>query len=262
MSIKTVLITGASVGIGKSLAHEFAKRQYHLVLIARRVALLHELAVELKTQYGVDSTIIIQDLNSSTAVDKIMSVIKEKNIQVDVLVNNAGLGDYGPFVKNKIERIAQMVQINMMILVSLTLALLPGMRARRSGYILNVASTAGLVAVPMMSVYAASKAFVVHFTEAIAIENRGAHIHIMVLCPGPTLTEFAKSAHMADAKPFSAPLMNIMSASEVAKMGVEALFEHRSSCIPGWRNRIMLRLSSLLPKSWQLSLTYYFMKKR
>jgi short-subunit dehydrogenase len=259
---KTVLITGASVGIGRALAYEFAKRGYQLVLIARRETQLNELASDLNTQYGVQSTVMVADLNTDAAVTQIISALIEKNIQIEVLVNNAGLGEYGYFANNKIGRIAEMVQINIMALVKLTHALLPSMRARQSGYILNVASTAGLVAVPMMSVYAASKAFVVHFTEAIAIENRDVNIHMTILCPGPTLTEFAKSAHMADAKPFSAPLMNIMSAHEVAKIGVEALFKHCAICIPGWRNRIMLRLGGLLPKAWRHFLTYYFMKKR
>jgi short-subunit dehydrogenase len=262
MSTKTALITGASGGIGRALAYEFAKRNYNLVLVARRSTLLMELATDLKNQYSIDSTIIVCDLNTSTAVNEILTVIKEKNIQIDALINNAGIGEFGYFVENKIERIQAMIQINMTTLVNLTLAILPGMRERQYGYILNVASTAGLETVPMMSVYAASKAFVVQFTHAIAMENRDSPIHITVLCPGPTLTDFAKSANMTDAKPFSTPLMDILSAEEVARMGANALFMHQEICIPGWRNRLMLVLGKLLPGKLKRYLTYYFMKKR
>jgi short-subunit dehydrogenase len=259
---KQVLITGASSGIGKAFAHEFAKRSYNLILVARRTDRLNALAQELHKAYQIDSTILSIDLSQADATQKIAQAIEEKNLIVDILVNNAGLGDHSLFAEQNLDTIDQMIQVNIKALVDLTRYFLPGMIQRNHGYILNVASTSGLQAIPTMAVYAASKAFVIQFTRAIAAEYSHTKLHFTALCPGPVLTEFSQRANMREANLSNAPALDVLQPDEVAKIGIEALFKNKRVCITGWRNRLILTLSRFLPTALSVNITKKFMMKR
>lgn len=226
------LITGASSGIGRDLARLFAKNGYRLVLIARRADRLKEFEA---------SQAISADLSDPACVD---SIARRLERPVDVLVNNAGLGTWGPFARTDGDVELKMMQVNMIALVQLTKLLLPPMLERRRGRILNVASTAAFQPGPMMAVYYATKAFVLSFSEALSEELRGSGVTVTALCPGPTETEFQSAAKMG-----RTPL-KMMSSERVAKIGYDALMKGRRVAIPGVMNRSLARAAKFLPRGF------------
>jgi len=238
----TALITGASSGIGADLARLFARDGYDLVLVARREEKLRELAKEL----GVTSTVIVADLARPDAAQEIANALVEKSINIDVLVNNAGLGLAGPFMANDFAKDLQMIQVNIVALTQLTKLLLPGMVSRRQGRILNVASTAAFQPGPLMAVYYATKAYVLSFSEAIAEELRGTGVTVTALCPGPTATGFGSVAGMEQTRLFT--LMKPMSSAEVAKIGYEAMKRGRRVVVTGMMNRLLVQSIRISPR--------------
>ncbi|MEO0769962.1 MAG: SDR family oxidoreductase, partial [Cyanobacteria bacterium J06649_4] len=195
-SPKTALITGASSGIGKAFAQVLAREQHNLVVVARSEEKLNALKEELSQQYGIIVTVIVKDLTEENAAQQIVDTLKQQNISVDVLINNAGFGDYSRFAESDWQKQENMILLNVLALSHLTRLCLPGMLARGQGQILNVASTAAFQPGPMMSVYFASKAYVLSFSEAIAAETEGKGISVTVLCPGPTQSNFGETANM------------------------------------------------------------------
>src|SRR5271163_3897825 len=198
---KTALITGASFGIGLELARIFAREGYNLVLVARTADKLRQLASELEKAHGTRSLILAVDLSEPGAAAYVLDQTTRAGIDVDVLVNNAGFGQYGPFAENDLEECLRQIQLNITTLTHLTRLYLPEMIKRASsekttGRILNVASTAAFQAGPLMAVYYATKAYVLHFSEAIANELEGTGVTVTCLCPGPTSTEFQKRAKL------------------------------------------------------------------
>ncbi|HEX4951733.1 MAG TPA: SDR family oxidoreductase, partial [Blastocatellia bacterium] len=183
---KTVLITGASYGIGEAFAQRLAAGGAHLILTARSLDRLETLAAQLRTQHGVNVTVIGADLAATTGAREVFEETNRAGLQVDLLINNAGFGALGDFAQLSLPRQLEMIQVNITALVELTHLYLQSMRARRSGAILNVASTASFQAVPYFAVYAATKAFVLSFSESLAEENRSYGIRVMALCPGST----------------------------------------------------------------------------
>ena len=184
--MKTALITGASAGIGETFAQELALRQMNLVLVARSQDKLQLLAQKLRSQYKIDVDIIVQDLTVPNAAKAVFDRVNEKGIIIDLLVNNAGFGDYGDFAERDGEKQIKIVQLNILALVDLTHYFLPGMRDRHLGGIINMASTAAFQPMPYFTVYAASKAFVLSFSEALWAENRRYNVNILAVCPGPS----------------------------------------------------------------------------
>ncbi len=241
--METVLITGASSGLGENFAEIFAKQGYHLVLVARSEDKLRHLAQRLENQYKVQSTIIVQDLSLPHSAEKIYNEVKSQNIHIDVLINNAGFGKIGAFIDEKLSTITEMLNLNVTALTELTALFLPEMKAKNSGKILNIASTAAFQSLPNFGVYAATKAYVLNFTEALHYELKDSNIAVTALCPGPTHTGFAKRANGEKLSFFK----NAMDSKIVAEIGYNALMKNKMYAISGLMNKLMAYSVRLFP---------------
>ena len=227
------LVTGASSGIGTEIARELARRGHGLVLVARREERLRELADELARAHGVRAEAIGSDLADPASRDELGQALRERELDVEILVNNAGFGSGGDFQDLDPEVEVGMVRLNVEAVVALCAAYAREMVDRRRGAILNVASIAGYQPIPRQATYAASKAFVVSFTEALASDLHGTGVTVTALCPGPVRTEFVEAAGIGEAAAESAPSFLWMEAGEVARAGVEGLEAGRRSVVPG-----------------------------
>ena len=245
-SKKTALITGASSGIGYELARVFARNGYDLVLVARSEQQLVQLADELKATYGSEVVVMKKDLSLSTAPGEIVAELEQRVIAIDALVNNAGVGAFGMFTELDLDTQLRMMQVNMVTLTHLTRLLLPPMLERRSGKILNVASTAAFQPGPLMTVYYATKAYVLSFSEGLVNELQGSGVSVTALCPGPTASGFQKRAVMEDSRLVQGGLM---SAQAVAEIGYRALMKNQAIVIPGLRNRVMALSVRVTPRA-------------
>jgi hypothetical protein len=245
----TALVTGASAGIGREFARLLAPRVKTFVIVARRQERLEELAGELNR---INPNLAVYprslDLNSSAEVSALPPWLREKNISVDVLINNAGLGDMGAFATSDPERILRMLNVNISALTQLTRALLPDMKARKSGGILNVSSSAGFLPIPGFAVYAATKAYVNSFSEALRGELARSGISVCALCPGPVHTEFTEVARRADepSQP-SGPEFLYVPVAEVAAAGLRGLESGQAIVIPGTVMKIGMFITRLIP---------------
>lgn len=239
------LITGASGGIGLAIARLLAASGHDLILVARSKDKLEALAAELASAHGCQATVLRADLADPVAPAALAAEIAARKLAVDVLVNNAGVGVYGPFATNDWTRERDIIQINVTSLVDLTKRLLPGMVARRRGRILNVASTAAFQPGPLMAIYYASKAFVLSFSEALGNELGGSGVTVTALCPGPTATGFEAAADLGASRLFR---MGSMSMEDVARAGVDAMMRGRSVVIPGLRNWLMTQSLRISPR--------------
>jgi short-subunit dehydrogenase len=245
-SRNTALITGASSGIGFEFAHLFARDAHDLVLVARSEGKLRELASRLEAQFGIATTVIAADLAKPNAAQEILVTLQVHEIEIDALVNNAGFGLAGPFVKTDLQKELEMIQVNIVALTELTKLFLPGMVSRRSGRILNLASTAAFQPGPLMAVYYATKAYVLSFSEAIADELRGSGVTVTALCPGPTATGFAAVASLESSRLFK--MARPMSSAEVARVGYEAMKSGKRVVIPGLRNKLLTQSIRVTPR--------------
>ena len=244
---ETVLITGASSGIGLELAKCFAADGCRLVLVARNTQALESLADELRRRHNVEAHVLTADLSGSETPSRLFKEMQGRGIPVDVLVNNAAFGDWGRFAELELPRQLEMLQVNITALVHLAGLFLPGMLQRRCGGILNVASVAGFVPGPGMATYYATKACVLSFTEALAEELAGTGVIVTALCPGPTTTNFGNAAHIAkERRKFR---IATMSAEAVAKDGHRAFRRGKVVAVPGLHNRLIIFFSRLLPRS-------------
>jgi uncharacterized protein len=243
---RTALVTGASSGIGSEFARLLAERDHDLVLVARRTAKLEELAKELEQRHDARITVLTTDLSETNAAQEVYSQVLRRGIEVDVLVNNAGFNVYGPFSGTDPEKEMRMLQVNIMALVALTKLFVRGMIDRGYGKILNLGSTGSFAPAPLDGLYAASKAFVLSFSEAIAEELKGTGVTVTALCPGPTQTEFAAKAAMTDTKIFSGRLM---SAQQVVSIGYQGLMRDEAVVVPGWANNFQVWSMRFAPRS-------------
>ena len=242
---ETVLITGASSGIGLELARCFAADGSGLILVARNTEALERLAEELRKRHAVPVRVITADLARPEAPGEIFEACGRAGQGVDVLVNNAGFGLHGNFVELPLSRQLEIVQVNISALVALTGLFLPGMRERRRGGILNVGSVAGFLPGPYMAVYFASKAFVGSFSEALHEELRGTGVTVTNLCPGSTETNFSQVARQHRTR--SAPTKK-MSASAVAVAGHKAFRQGKCYQVTGALNVFLSELPRILPR--------------
>jgi short-subunit dehydrogenase len=245
MTAGTVLITGASSGIGLELAKLFARDGFDLVLVARRRERLDALGEELGRRHGITYRTLRADLADPAAPGEIERQLAADSVVVDILVNNAGFGELGLFSKTDLETERRMIEVNINALTALTRLFLPGMLARRRGRILNVASTAGFIPGPLMSVYYATKAYVISLSEAVGEELRGSGVTMTVLCPGPTPTEFQELAHMQATRMVNLPGV-ALDAGSVARAGYAGLMRGKRMVVPGLFNRLtpfVIRLS-------------------
>ncbi len=243
---KTALITGASLGIGRELAKLFATAHYDLVLAARDAARLSALANELQQQFGINSKTFPLDLAANSAPQFLFDQLSRENLGIDVLVNNAGFGKLGAFSEASIEDSLGQIQLNMVALTHLTKLFLGPMLERKSGKILNVASTAGFQPGPTMAVYYATKAYVISFSEAIASELRGTGVSVTCLCPGATDTNFQKVAGTEETRLFRR--LRPMDAATVARDGYRGLMKGKPLVISGFRNWLLTESLRLSPR--------------
>lgn len=239
------VVTGASIGIGRAFAEELARRGYDLTLVARNESQLNDLSGKLSSRHGVEASVVVADLSTPEGSDHAAALFTT-GAPVDLLVNNAGRGVHGPFVERPLEDEVGQIDLNVRALVQLTHAALPGMIARRAGAILNVASTAAFQPVPEEAVYAATKAFVLSFSEALHEEVRRSGVVVTALCPGFTRTEFQKRAGVGERH---LPSFLWQEAHEVAVTGLDALEAKRAVSIPGVHNRILGVVTRAAPRS-------------
>lgn len=246
MIAETVLVTGASSGIGLELARCFAADGSRLILLARRAEALREVAAGLKRDFGAEAEVCAADLGRPETPAELFERFGRGERPVDVLVNNAGFGARGRFAELPLERQLAMLQVNITALMHLTRLFLPGLVERRGGGVLNVASTAAFAPGAGMAVYYASKAFVLSFTEAVAEEVAGTGVTVTALCPGPTETNFVRAANAKDTALFKRAAM---SAEAVARIGHRDFRRGRVVSIAGARNKLMTFGVRLAPRA-------------
>lgn len=252
------LITGASKGIGKELAIEFAKHKTDLILVARSQLLLKKLSKKLTEDFKIRTYVISIDLSIPNNAEKLYEDVANLGLSVDYLINNAGFGDQGEFAEANLQKQVNMINLNVLTLTKLTHLFVQQMKKKRQGKILNLASTASFQPGPSMSVYFATKHYVLAFTEAIAEELKPYGIQVSALCPGPTESEFAATAGftmLENAKPNRFP-----SSKEVAKFGYAKFMAGKVISIHGWFNTVQAVLAQLAPRSIVRKIAYLKIK--
>lgn len=242
--MNTTVITGASSGIGAAFARKLAARGRNVMLVARSEDKLITLCNELGRVSGIRAQYCALDLLQPDAAAHLFEETQKRELVVEMLVNNAGFGSMGDFVKLDVERELEMIDLNVKSLVDLTYRFLKPMRDRRQGTIINVASTASFQAVPYMATYAATKAFVLSFSEALWEENREHGVHVMALCPGVTDTNFFAASRMD--RP---PLRTIETPEEVVQTALRGLRGRKPSVISGWTNWLAAEAERFVPRS-------------
>jgi uncharacterized protein len=242
--MNTTLITGASSGIGAAFARKLAARGRNVLLVARSEDKLITLCNELGRLTSIRAQYVALDLQRPEAPLQLLEETQNRGLEIEMLINNAGFGSMGEFAKLDLNRELEMIQLNVTALVELTHRFLQPMRERKSGTIINVASTAGFQAVPYMSTYAATKAFVLSFSEALWDENRKHGVHVMAVCPGVTETNFFETAGMNHP-----PMRIIQTPEDVVETTLRALARQKSTVISGWANRFTIEAERILPRS-------------
>lgn len=243
---KVALITGASSGIGASLARELAARKLDCVLTARRTDRLEALGKELEKAHGVRSFVVTSDLGATGGPEKLIEAVKGLGVNVEVLVNNAGFGVHGPFVDQPADRVRQMVELNLVSLTTLTHHYAKEMAGRRQGRILQVSSIGAFQASPLYAVYSATKAYVLSFSEALNYELRATGVNVTTLCPGLTATEFHAVAEHPKPKWMG---MITMTPEAVARIGINGLFRNKAVVTPGLVNWLTAQFPRYVPRS-------------
>lgn len=255
----TALITGASSGIGLELAKEFAKDNINVILVARSEGKLNDLAAGLQKDFGIKAYVVVKDLSQYAVAKEIFDWCNQNNIVVDYLVNNAGVGDFDFFVDSEWSRQEQMINLNVTALTYLTHLFLQGMVQRKFGKIMNVASTAAFQPGPYMSVYFATKAFVLHFSEAIANELHGTGVTVTALCPGATESGFLTAASMEDSGLFKGK--KVPTSKAVATYGYKAMQKGKRVAIHGTMNYIMANGIRFAPRNLVTAIARHIQKK-
>src|SRR5438445_11767999 len=228
------LITGASAGIGREFRRRLASRARTLVVIARREQRLNELREELQDWHAqLNLHVRVVDLSDKSQIDELVRWLQENKIDIDFLINNAGIGDQGPFATIEPGRLNAMIQINITALTLFTRKLLPQMISQKRGAILNVSSSAGFLPIPAVAVYAASKAYVNCFSEALRAELRGTGVRVTALCPGPVHTEFGDVAKRPRGEPERGPEFVYVSVEQVVRDALDAIENHKPSVMTG-----------------------------
>jgi short-subunit dehydrogenase len=242
--MNTTLITGASLGIGAAFARKLAGRGRNVFLVSRSEDKLIALCNELGRQTSIRAQYMALDLLEPDAPLRLFEEVKKRDLEIEMLVNNAGFGSMGDFVKLDLNRELEMIRLNVTSVVELTHRFLIPMRERKQGAIINVASTAGFQAVPYMATYAATKAFVLSFSEALWDENRAHGIHVMALCPGVTETNFFEAAGID--RP---PMRTVQTPEEVVETALRGLARKKTVVISGWTNWFTVEAERVVPRS-------------
>lgn len=242
--MNTSLITGASSGIGAAFARKLAARGRNVLLVARSEEKLIALCNELGRLTSIRAQYVAIDLEQPEAADQLLEETKRRELEIEMLVNNAGFGSMGDFAKLDLDRELQMIRLNIGAVVEVTHKFLGPMRERKRGTIINVASTAGFQAVPYMATYAATKAFVLSFSEALWDENRLHGVHVMALCPGVTETNFFEASDIE--RP---PMRTVHTPEEVVETALDALARQKSTVISGWTNWLTIEAERFVPRN-------------
>jgi short-subunit dehydrogenase len=247
-SRETALITGASGGIGLELARVFAKQGFDLIVVARRAAELEALAERCRREHGVRVGVRPTDLLELAAPSKLVQQLHDDGLEVDVLVNNAGLMDMGGFAAIDIDQHERLLQLNVMVLTSLTRRILPAMIERGHGRILNVASTSAFQPIPSMALYAASKAFVLSLSESLSEELKGTGVTVTALCPGFTKTNMLDHAQEEHSMARNIPGFLLSEVEDVAREGFEACLAGKAVVVPGLPNQMVASAVGFYPR--------------
>lgn len=242
------LITGASKGIGKAMALALAKRKINLLLVARSVTALSDLREEIQASYDIQIHSLSIDLSEASTASMLYQWVEEKQINISILINNAGFGLWGKFSELKLSEQLEMCQLNMNMVTSLCHYFLPMLQKQKQAYIMNVCSTAAYQAVPTMAVYSATKAYVLLFTRALRFELKDSRVSVTCFSPGPVDTGFAERAGL-DAFSKMAQKFN-MKPDEVAEFALKGMFAKKSEIIPGFTNIISVYANRILPKAF------------
>ncbi len=241
--MKTVLITGASSGIGKEMAYVYAENNYNLILVARRKENLEAIKIDIEQKHKIQVEIFDIDLSKTNSAELLYKKVNDKNLKVNVLINNAGFGINGKFKDIDMEWEENMLILNMLTLTKLTKLFVKDMVKLESGNIVNIASTASFQAVPNFATYAASKAYVLHFSEAIAYELKNDNVKVTVVCPGATKSEFAEVSN-TDEKLFSkAP-----TSRELAEFTYKSMKKGKVTAVHGFKNNLMVQSIRTTPR--------------
>jgi uncharacterized protein len=251
---KYTLITGASGGIGYELALLSAADGNNLILVARSGLKLEALAAEIRERFHVDARVKVADLADASGVKDLIDSLVSEKLSVDILINNAGFGDFGDFAEANLERNLEMIRLNIGALTHLSHAVLKGMKAAGKGKILNVASIASFMPGPGMAVYYASKAFVLSFSEALSRELKGSGVTVTALCPGPTDTGFAVSAGLG--KSLLHKILPAATSAEVARAGYRAMNRGCVVVVPGFMNKMSAFVPRLSPRFMVRNMIY------
>lgn len=235
------LITGASSGIGEEFARQCAAKKQNLILVARSEDLLRSLAKELLKKHDIDIQIVVLDLSLSNSAEKLFKACENKKLEVNFLINNAGVGTIGRFEDFPADRIEEMINLNMLTLTKLSYFFLPTLKEYK-GILLNVASNVAFAPCPYLTVYSATKAYVLHFSEALQVEHK--EVRILALCPGPTHTDFYRKAQ-ASPKDIK---FKFREPKEVVEEAMSALNKNKPLTVVGWENKIMTFLMRLVSK--------------
>lgn len=245
------IVTGASGGIGRALAHECAQDGYHVVLAGRGEQDLRKVAREIEKKHGVKSLVFSGDLSDGHTPKKLYQLIQQRKCNIEILINNAGFGDYGAFSTSDPSVATDMIAVNITSLTVLTRLFGADMVANKRGRILNVASTAAFLPGPYMAVYYATKAYVLSMSQSLSQEWQGQGVTVTALCPGPTKSGFAKASNATNSGIFKGKLPT---AEEVAHYGYRSMMRGKRVAVHGWRNKFAMQLTRVLPRRWQAAI--------
>lgn len=257
-SKETVLITGASGGIGKELAILFAKDGFNLVLVARSKENLMKVKNEIESFSDGSIQIYSKDLSKEDEIIALQNELSSNNIQIDYLVNNAGFGLFGEFVNTSLDEELNMIDLNIRTVTHLTKLFIKGMVERNKGGVMNIASTAAFQPGPLMSVYYATKAYVLSFSEALSNEMKGTNIKITAVCPGATETNFGNRASMNESKLFQSGVGNV---KDVARIAYEGFNKGKTIVIPGTTNKVLANSVRFMPRKMVTSVVRYIQRR-
>ena len=245
--MKTILITGASSGIGESFANKFAERKHNLLLVARSTEKLERQCKQLAEKFGIDAQYIAADLAKRETAEQVFAETQRRELEIDLLVNNAGIGSGGEFSELSLKSELDLLQLNISSLVALTHLFLPQMQQRKSGTMINVSSVAGFIPIPYMATYAASKMFVRSFTEAITEECKPYNIHVLLLVPGLTRTNFNHASGIEGVRASAEYDSSTQTPDQVVCEALEALDKQKFSIVSGRRNKLIAKMCVLVP---------------